>query len=245
MAVKGTLARILVDEIDLSCETSSVVMANAISEEDCTTLCSTAAEYTPILPSMSINQDGYMAAVGEPGSFEEELYARMGVEGSMVAALFGIDVPACPVYILDSTFGATMEIAAPAASVMTLNGSWGQGQGGHRGIRIYDDTLTATGNQTAVDLGSVGTPGTNGGEAYLFVQDVTGSLGSATLTVASATTAGGTYTNLGTFTVTAVGAYKISFAGTVNRWLRLGVTSMGGATGLEVVCAVCVRGVTE
>jgi hypothetical protein len=242
MAVKGTLARILVDEVDLSCETSAVVMSNSISEDDCTTLCSTAAEYTPILASISINQDGYMATVNEAGSLEEELYTRMGVMGSTVCALFGIDVPACPAYVIDNTFGATMEIAAPANGVITLNGSWGQGKGGHRGVRILDANVTATGNQTAVDLVD---PGTLGGSAFLFVQDKTGTLTSATVTVSSATTQGGTYTVLGTFTVTALGSYTVTFSGNVSRWLRVGVTSMGGTTGLDMVCVVCVRGVTE
>ena len=242
MAVKGTLARIIVDGVDLSCETSAVVMTNAISEEDCTTLCSTASEYTPVLANMSITQDGYMATVGDPGSFEEELYNRMGVMGAFVAAFFGIDTPACPAYILDTTFGATMEIGAPATGILTLNGAWGQGHGGHRGVRVYDDVLLTPGNGAAVDI-SLG--GTLGGEAYLFVTSATGPLTTATLTVASATTEGGAYTTLGTFSVTAAGAYKVTFAGAVNRWLRLGVTSMGGATALDVVCVVCVRGVTE
>jgi hypothetical protein len=242
MAVKGTLARILVDEVDLSCETSAVTMANSISEDEVTTLCSTAAEYEAILPSIAISQDGYMNTVNDPGSFEEEMYLRMGVEGAMVAALFGIDVPACVAYVIDSSFGASMEINAPAAGVMTLNGAWGQGKGGRRGIRIADLLLNATGSQPSVDMV---TAGTKGGEAYLFVQGVTGALTSAPIVVQHATTSGGTYTTIGTFTVTAKGAYKAVLSGNVNQWVRLSVTSLGGATGLDVVCVVCVRGVTE
>lgn len=248
MAVKGTNARILVDEFDLSCETATVQMSNAISEEDVTTLCSTAAEYTPILASMSINEDGYMSSTVVPGSFEKVLYDRMGVEGSYVAALFGTDNPVCPAYILENTFGATMEIGAPALSVITLNGTWGQGKGGRRGNVIAGlpagVTITATGNQTPVDFGLPA--GVNGGEAYLFVQAVTGTLTSASFIVQHCATVGGTYTTLGTFTVPApgLGKYKVSFAGAVNQFIRLNAASMGGATGIKVVCIVCVKGVT-
>jgi len=243
-AIKGTNAKILVDEFDLSCETATVQMTNAISEEDVTTLCSTAAEYTPILASMSINEDGYMSNTVTPGSFEKVLYDRMGVEGSYVAALFGTQDLDCPAYILDNTFGATMEIAAPALSVITLNGTWGQGKGGRRGKRVADATITATGNQTAVDFGLPA--GINGGEAYLFVQAVTGTLTSASFVVQQCATVGGTYTTLGTFTVPApgVGKYKITFAGAVNQFIRLNAASIGGATGIKVVCIVCIKGVT-
>jgi hypothetical protein len=242
MAIKGTLARILVDEVDLSCETSSVVMANAISEEDCTTLCSTAAEYAAVLPSMSLEQNGYMSNIDEPGSFEQELYNRMGVQGSIVAALFGIDEVDCPVYILNNTFGATMEISAPATGILTLNGSWGQGRGGRRGYRIADANITATGNQLPVDF----VPGGDeGGEAFLFLQDVTGTLGTATITIAHSTNSGGTYTTLGTWTVTELGAYRLAWLGNTERWLRVGVTNMGGTTGLDLVVVACVNGRTQ
>jgi hypothetical protein len=63
--------------------------------------------------------------------------------------------------------------------------------------------------------------------------------------VSHSTSSGGTYTVLGTFTLTAVGAYEINFTGTVNRWLRLAITSMGGATALDMMACACVRGVTE
>ena len=114
------------------------------------------------------------------------------------AALFRISQIDCPAYILDTTFGSSMEIAAPATGIITLNGAWGQGGGGHRGIRIFDDTVTATGTQAPVDIGD---PGSDGGEAYLFVTGATGSLGTATFVVQHSTSSGGTYSNLGTFSV--------------------------------------------
>jgi hypothetical protein len=243
MAVRGTLARLLVDQWDFSCETSAIDLSLSISEEDITSLCDTAAAYAPTLAAFTIEHNGYMVApLGIAGSIEQEMNARMGVQNSYVAALFSTDLPFCPAYVLDTTFGATMTIEAPATGILTLNGSWGQGNGGHRGYRAFDGNATATGNQTAADWGAVGS---QGGEAYLFLQGVTGTLGSATVTVSHSTSSGGTYTVLGTFTLTALGAYEINFTGTVNRWLRVGITSMGGTTGLDMVVIICVRGVTE
>jgi hypothetical protein len=242
MAVKGTLARLLVDQWDFSCETSGIDLTLAMNEEDVTSLCDTAAVNAPTLTGIKIAHNGYIQQVKTPGYIEQELYNRMGVQGVYVAALFGIDVPDCPAYILDNTFGANMEILAPAKGILTLNGAWGEGDGGHRGIRAYDAVASATGPQTAIDLGAAGVAG---GEAFLFVQAITGAAANATIQVQSSTTSGGTYTTLGTFTISGVGSFEVDFTGAVNRWVRLNVTSLGGATGLDMVAVVCVHGVTE
>lgn len=245
MAIKGTESRLLVDEFDLSCETSQLVVSIEMSEEDVTTLCSTAYEYAAVLSSMSINQDGYMNEVDEDGSLEKELYTRLGVQDSVVCALLRTGLPQSVGYILDTTFGASMEITAPATSVITLNGTWGVGDSRHRGIRVFggeETAVTTTGAQTAEAHTD---PGTDGGEAYLFVHDVTGSLTTATIALQDSTTEGGTYANLGVFSVTDVGVYKITFSGAVNIWHRLNVTSMGGATSITMTCVSCVNGVSQ
>jgi hypothetical protein len=131
---------------------------------------------------------------------------------------------------------------APAKSLMTLNGAWAKGRGGSRGIRVFSGSISGTGNATSVDLGSAGS---NGGKAYLFVQSITGSATNASFKVQSSTTEGGAYADEGTFTVSAVGGYEVTMSGTVNRWVRLNTSSMGGATGFTVVLVVCVSGVTQ
>ena len=62
MAVKGTLARLLVDQWDFSCETSGLDVSLEISEEDISSLCDTAAAYAPTLAAISIEHNGYMQA---------------------------------------------------------------------------------------------------------------------------------------------------------------------------------------
>ena len=243
MAVKGTLARLLVDQWDFSCETSGIDVTLAMNTEDITSLCDGAAVDAPTLAGVKIVHNGYLAQVGSAGYIEQEMYNRMGVMGVYVAAMFGTDVPDCPVYILDNTFGANMEILAPAKGVLTLNGAWGEGDGGHRGHRAYDGVASATGAQTAIDLGAAGTAG---GEAFLFVQAITGTATNATVTLQHSTTSGGTYTTVGTpFTFSAKGAFEMDFVGAVNQFVRVNITSMGGSTGLDVVVVVCVHGVTE
>lgn len=240
-AIKGTLAKILVDEFDFSGDTSGIDVQMTMGEQDTTTLGATAMTSAAILPSMTINQNGYVAGVGA-GELEKELWDRLGVAGVYVAALFGTDVAACPAYVKDNTFGANMQIQAPAAGLMTLNGSWAVGQGGSRGLRIYTGTLSSTGNQTAYDFGSAGSAG---GEAYLFVHTITGTATSASVKVQSSATEGGTYADEATLTFSAVGGYAAAMSGTVNRWLRLNCASLGGATSFLVTVVACVDGVSQ
>lgn len=241
-AKKGTLAKLLVDEFDFSSETSGITATVAMSEQECTTLQATASLYAPILPSLKIEQNGYLRAAGSAGDMEQELEARLGVAGVYVAALFGTDAAACPAYVLDNTFNQTMNIQAPATGLITLNGAWGMGAGGSRGIRVFEGVLDATGAQAAVDLGAAGSAG---GACYLFVQGIEGTATDAIIDVESASTEGGSYSEEAEFTFDDVGGYKALMTGTVNRWVRLNVEDLGGADELTVVLIVCVDGVTQ
>lgn len=241
-AKKGTLAQVLVDEFDFSGDTAQVTVTVAMTEQECTGLQAEAMAYEPILPSMRIEQNGYIRGAGSAGDFEDELWERFGVAGVIVAALIGTDVDACPAYVLADTFKQTMNIQHPATGLITLNGAWGIGEGGHRGIRVFYGTLDATGAEAAVDLGAAGSAG---GRCFLFVQAITGTATDAIIDVESSATEGGTYAEEAEFTFSAVGAYMELMTGTVNRWVRLNVEDLGDADDFTVVLVVCVDGVTQ
>lgn len=240
-ARKGTDAMLLVDEYNFSGQTSSFEVTTGISEADATDLESDAMEYEAILPSMKISQSGYLNG-SAADSFEAELNARLGTGVAYIGCLIGKADANCPAYIIDGTFASSLTIQSPAAGLITLNGDWGLARGGSRGIRIFTGELTATGAQTAVDLGSAGS---DGGECYLFVQAIDGTATNADIDVESATLEAGAYSSEGTFTFSAVGSYKMTMSGTVNRWVRVNLTDLGGATGITFVMIVCTNGVTQ
>lgn len=241
MAIKGTEAGILVDEYVFDADTSGLTITIATGEGDSTNLASTAMESEPLLPSMAIEQNGFVNGIDDAKELEKQLSSRLGVSGTYVAALLGKSTAACPAYMLDGTYGSNMTLAAPVAALMTLNGAWGIGRGGYRGIRIASAAISTTGDQAAVDLGSAGS---NGGAAFLFVQAISGTASNASFKVQSATTSGGSYTDEATFTVSAVGGYKAAMTGTVNRYVRLSCAGLGGATSITVTCIAAVSGVT-
>jgi hypothetical protein len=79
----------------------------------------------------------------------------------------------------------------------------------------------------------------------LFVTTITGSATNADIDVESSATQAGVYASEGTLTFSAVGAYAIDLTGTVNRWVRINTTDLGGATSFAVIVAVAVDGVTQ
>lgn len=239
--MKGTYAKILVDEFDFSGETSGLSVDITMGEEECTNLESEEKEFEAILPAVKISQNGYLTGLDTDG-FEAELIARNGITGAIIAALVGTNVSACPVYVLERSYGSNMTVNSPSSGLMTLSGDWGLGRGGDRGIRIFTGLLEATGTQTSVDLGDAGT---DGGAVYFFVQAIDGTATDAIISVESSATEGGTYAEEASLTLSAVGGYREAMTGTVNQWVRVNLEDLGGADGITFVVVVCVKGVTE
>lgn len=241
MAIKGTYTRILVDEFDFSGVSNSVDVAIDSEEFDVTAFQDEGNVFLTGVSGGTITQNGYFDG-GAAGGYESEVYSRLGsTTGSIVAVLFGTQTTGCPAYVLPGTDAREMTIASPVNGIVTLNGTWGEGSGIRRGRRVFGGTISATGAQTAIDFGAAGS---TGGVAYVFVQAITGSASNATIAIESATTSNGTYASEGTATFSAVGVQTVALSGTVNRYIRLNCTSLGGATSFVVVGVVCVNGVT-
>ena len=240
MAIKGTYTRILVDQFDFSGVSNSVDVAINSEEFDVTAFQDEGNVFLTGVSGGTITQNGYFDG-GAAGGYEAEVYSRLGsTTGSIVAVLFGTQTTGCPAYVLPGTDAREMTIASPVNGIVTLNGTWGEGSGIRRGRRVFDGTISATGAQTAIDFGAAGS---TGGAAYVFVQAITGSASNATIVVQSSSN-NSTFDNEGTATFSAVGVQTVALSGTVNRYIRLNCTSLGGATSFSVVGVVCVNGVT-
>lgn len=240
MATKGTYTRILVDEYDFSGFNNSVEVAVSSEQFDVTAFQDTGNVFLTGVAGGTITQQGYFGG-GDADGFEAEMYARLGsTTGVTAAVLFGTQTTGCPAYVLPGTSGREMSISSPVNGIITLNGSWGEGTGIKRGYRVYSGTLSATGGQTSVDLGAAGSAG---GFAYVFVQAITGTATGATIDIESSSD-DSTFASEGTATFSAVGAQTVTMSGTVNRYIRINATSLGGATNFTVVAVVCVAGVT-
>jgi len=243
MPVKGTKTRVLVDAWDFSGQSNSVSVNIASSTEDVTPFQADAAETMPGETTGTITQGGYFNDVGA-GYLEQELAAIIENEDEVyVGVMFGTDDAGCATYISKLASLGEMEIDAPVSGMITVSGTWTKGEGMTRGKALAQNAVTGTGALTGVDFGAAGAAG---GSAYLWVTGITGNATNATVTVQGSTTVGfASPVTLGTFTFSEEGGYTVSLGtGTVQRYLRLNVTSMGGSTGLTLRAAAVVNGVT-
>lgn len=244
-AVKATYTRLLVNQWDFSGVSNSLEVALENAREDVTTFQATGKEFLATDTSGTISQQGYFADAAA-GEFEQEIQDSIDDTDTLyVAALFGTNTEACPAYVARATNTSGMTLAAQTPGVITVSGEWFQGTGIQRGLRVWTGTFSATGAQTSpayIDLGSAGAAG---GNAWLFVQTITGSATNATITLESDDNTG--FTSAATectFTFSAVGAQEQALSGAIDRYLRLNCTSKGGATSFVVVCVAAVSGVT-
>ena len=245
MATKAKYTRLLVDAFDFSTVSNSLEVAFTAEKVDVTTFQASGKEFLIMGAEGAITQQGYLTGAGA-GYFEQEIYESIAnTEALTVAAMFGTDTAACPAYVAPGVNTEGLTIEAPVAGVITVAGNWGSGSGILRGLRVWTGTFSATGAQTVPGYIDLGAQGTAGGKAWLFVQVIDGSATSATITLESDdNTSFTSAATEGTFTFSAVGVQTMTLSGTVDRYVRLNCTDLGGATSFVVVAIAAVSGVT-
>lgn len=239
MAVKSQYTRFLLNEFDFSGYSNQLDVSISGDKLEATAFQDTGKVYLTGVPDATLTQAGYFAT--DTGYIEDELKAAFDAGTCDAAALYGTSVTKCPAFVFPGAKVVSYGITTATGSVITINSELASGEGVKHGWRVFSGTISATGEQTSIDFGSAGSAG---GYAYLFVQAITGSATDATIDVESSATEGGTYASEGTFTFSAVGVQSVAMSGTVNRWLRLNCTDLGGATDFTVVGIVAVSGVT-
>lgn len=202
----------------------------------------TAKTFTTGDVSGSISQNGYFDNTGT-GSFEQEMAQAMdGVELLYIGAIFGTNQSTPVAYVSPGTNVEGLKVSAPIGGLITVEGSWFDGLGIKRGFQVHRGVISATGTTTHIDIGAVGSAG---GFAWLWVTDITGTATGADIVLQSDSDSGfGTAATEGTFTFSGKGAFQVTLSGTVNRYLRLNTTDMGGATNFTVCVVAAVSGVT-
>lgn len=239
MPVKAYNTRILVDEFDFSGDTKGITLALTKEGLDASVLQTAGAVLVPDLGTGVLDLSGYFGGVGA-GALEEELQDRMESEADcIVSALFDTTAVGNPAYVQPTTWGKQLTLDG-ADKLLMVKAQWEDLT--ERGLVAAHATIAATGDQSVIDFGAAGAAG---GWAVLHVRAIDGTAVNAAFTVKSSAVVGFTSpTTHGTFTISAVGASRLTFAGAVGRYMRLGCTSLGGATSLAVTAIFGVSGVT-
>jgi hypothetical protein len=241
---KAIHTRILVDGYRISSETNKAVVKLDADKVEVTCFEDTAASFIVNDPKPSIEVGGYITESTNPDTFEAITHGALTVPTTItVIKSSTATITGGVSYTIPSALAITLSHDLQVAGIKSMQSTWGGAVAIKRGRCIYAGAaIAATGDKPAIDLGA---QGTTGGFAYLHVTGITGSASSAAIKVQSAATEGGSYADEGTFTFSAIGCYAVTLTGTVDRWVRISTTSMGGATNFTVHCVVAVNGVTQ
>lgn len=177
------------------------------------------------------------------GQLEQE-FAEMvaNSESLYAAALYGTATTGCPAYVGVASELDSFSLKGQVGNLVTVDGKFSANSLFTRGLRVYQGTISATGTTSYIDLGAAGSAG---GYAWIWVYAKTGTITSGTIVLQSDDNTGfSSPATEGTFTFSALGAYQVSLSGTVDRYLRLSTSSLGGATNFTVMVVAAVSGVT-
>lgn len=241
---KAIHTRILIDGYRISSETNKATVKLESDKTDVTCFEDTAQSFIVNDPKPGIDLGGYITHSTDPDTFDAIAHNALAtqvvvsvVKSSTATITGGV------AYTIPNANSISLSHDLQVAGVMTMQASWGGVSAMTRGIAVYAGAaLDATGATDAIDLGA---QGTTGGVAYIHITGITGTAVDATIDVESSATEGGTYASEGTATFSDVGCQTVALTGTVNRWVRINVTDLGGADDVTVTAIVCVYGVTQ
>jgi hypothetical protein len=238
----GNKTAVLIDEFDFTGSFFAAETEHTVAEKDNTVFGADAMTFEPGLASDKLMLRGYYSG-NAAGAVFKELRARLGAAGvnTPMAVLIDTTDANCVAECSANGWGQALKVNLAAPELITFELNTPPAGSAVTGLRILDTTVSATGNQTAVDFGAAGAAG---GMVFVFVQAITGTATNASVKVQSSTSSGGTYADEATVTFSAEGGYVAVMTGAINRWLRVNVAGMGGATAIKLVAIACVKGVT-
>ena len=246
MAVKGCKGRIFVDQYDFSLDTNGITIDFETPVLESSTFQACDIQKQPSLNGVVIKQNGYFDD-GAEGGLDKEINDRLGVAGNfIVTTIIGTDQTIPVAYSMNYAFAKSLNLNTPVVELITINAEWvSQGTDGRaafRGYQVYYGTLSATGAVTGIDFGAAVSAG---GKAFLHIVTITGTATNAQIKIQSDSASNfATAADEGTFTFSAVGTQTVDLSGTVNRYVRANVVTLGGATSFLVALVVCTNGGT-
>lgn len=225
--MKGTEAAVWIDGYDFSQMISQIDLTIDIGEAERTHLASAARQYLPLLPKASVSFNGYYDKT-EGYPFESEISNRLGEATTLLTVLLKHSEAACIAYVFPDCSDFELTISAPAVNLVTLNGKFGPVSYFWRGRRIWSGALNELGATTAVDLGA-GTM--NGGNVALHVSAINGVATNAEIRIESSAN-GIDWADEGSIFFSATGGYHKPLVGSIGRYVRANLVSLGGATSI-------------
>jgi hypothetical protein len=255
MAVRSIHSRLIVGTsaaaLDFSAQSTGFTIDESADTLDDTTLQASDASSVVGVVSSTITQNGLwrQSDTDATANIEQTMQQQLGSQTATVAALLDTTTADCPASVIPSAGTGSMAIEMVSAELLRINGTWSGGAMQH-GKRIFgrhstwsSGVISAVGTQTHIDIGAAGA---SGGWIHVFLQSLTGATTGFDIELQSSTDSiFTTPLSEGITTHTAVGVQSVQLSGAVERYLRLNVQDLGGATNGTVTAIVVVNGVTS
>lgn len=244
MAIPAWQTKILLDGYDFSGQTNGVSIDIPVGVLEYGVLQQGSMSKLPSYPMPSVTHNGFYDGPSS-GQLFDYLDDKLGSANDVTVGVILGTSETIPVgYVLPTSFGQQLKVGGPYNGLITLNGNWPAGQDKlYRGYQVaLGAAVASTGALTGVDFAAAGS---TGGKVFIFVTGIDGSATNAAIKIQSdsASNFSGAADEV-TIQFSAVGAHSGDMSGTIGRYVRANVTSLGGATSLSFLIVVCVNGVT-
>lgn len=245
MAVRGNKAKFFISEIPLSLSVSQINGQNSVNVIAYNVLQTDGTLKIPSINMQNIAINGYMQS-SSADDIRGRAQAALSDTDESITILLGTDQTPTVGQSFSSSFASEFSIETPIDNLLTINAKFENVTDGIYGYCLAnEETVSATGiTDTAyVDFGA---QGTTGGDVILIVSDITGTATDATVTIESDDNTGFTSAATeATLQFSAVGVITGSLSGTVDRYIRINVTDLGGATDFAITVIVGINGITQ
>lgn len=241
MPIRGKDSKVFINAVALYGKTTSMSLQSVVNVISYNVLKNDGILKLPGYGNYTFNINGIWSNY-DSSSFENLHQSNLQTETARVTWLIESTPPigGC----LVGSFPTNYQVDTPIDNLIAIQGTWVNTSSVCNGVVLANESIySSTGAKTGADFGALTT---TGGKAILIISAITGTATNAQIKLQSDDNDSySSATDEGTFTFSAVGVYELTLSGTVDRYIRPNVVTLGGATNFTATILVGLNGVTQ
>lgn len=241
MAIRGSESKVFVNAVALYGKTTSMSLQSTVGVISYNVLKNNGTLKLPLTGIFNFNINGIWTNY-DASSFEKLTQDNLQTETARLLWLIESTPPVGGCLV--GAFPSNYQVETPIDNLISIQGTWNNVDSVCAGLVVANEQIySSTGAKTGIDFGALTS---TGGKAILIVSAITGTATNAQIKLQSDDNDSfSSATDEGTFTFSAVGVYELTLSGTVDRYIRPNVVTLGGATNFTATILVGLNGVTQ
>lgn len=239
--IRGVDSKVFINSVALYGKTTSMSLKSTVNVIGYNVLKNNGNLKLPGIGMFTFNLNGLWLDYGD-SSFEKLHQSNLQTETARLLWMIESTPPVGGCFI--GSFPSSYKVDTPLDNLISIQGTWENVDSICNGYIVANEqTYSSTGEKTGIDFGALTT---TGGKAILVISSIVGTATNAQIKLQSDDNSGHSSTaDEGTFTFSAVGVYELTLSGTVDRYIRPNVVTLGGATSFVATILVGLNGVTQ